>query len=88
MARKKRNYRKEYDNYASTPGAKRRRAMNNKARRKMMRLGRVHKGDDKDVDHIDTNEFNASTENLRVVSKKRNRSFARTKTARRKRRNA
>jgi hypothetical protein len=38
--------------YESTPLQKKRRAARNKARRLLMRQGKVHKGDGKDVDHI------------------------------------
>ena len=38
--------------YESTPLQKKRRAMRNKARRMLMREGKVHKGDGRDVDHI------------------------------------
>lgn len=51
MAKKKRNYRDEYDSYHAKPEQKRRRAQRNKARRKAVRDGRVRKGDNKEVDH-------------------------------------
>ena len=77
-----RNYRKEYDNYHKRPEQKKRRAARNKARRRMTLLGSVRKGDGKDVDHKDGNPTNNSRSNLRVKSKSSNRSFARTKNAR------
>ena len=40
----------------------------------MKMLGRVRKGDGKDVDHKDRNPENNSKKNLRVESKKTNRS--------------
>jgi hypothetical protein len=52
MARKARDYRKEYDDYHAKPEQKKRRADRNRARRKAARDGRVHKGDDKEVDHV------------------------------------
>lgn len=79
---RKRNYRKEYDNYHSKPKQKKRRAQRNAARSKLMKAGAVRKGDGKDVDHKDGNTANNSRKNLRVKSKSSNRSFARTKTAR------
>lgn len=82
--KKKRNYRKEYDNYHSKPKAKKQRARNNNARRKMERAGKVHKGDGKDVAHKDNNTRNNSSSNLKVQSKSKNRSFPRTKNAKRK----
>ena len=57
--------------------------MRNKARRLLMKQGRVHKGDRKDVDHrqpIVKGGRNTPT-NLRVSSPGRNRSFRRTKMA-------
>ena len=68
-----RDYKKEYK-YHGTPKQKKRRAGRNAARRKMTKLGRVRKGDGRDVDHKDRNTRNNSTKNLRVMSKSRNRS--------------
>ena len=79
-----RNYRKEYDNYQGTEEQKKKRAKRNAARRKMQKSGKVSKGDGKDVAHKDNNVNNNSSKNLSVQSKKTNRSFPRTKTARRK----
>lgn len=80
----KRDYKKEYDNYHSSEKAKKQIARNNKARRKMERAGKVHKGDGKDVAHKDNNTKNNSSSNLSVQSRSKNRSFARTKSAGRK----
>lgn len=52
MAERKRNYRKEYDDYQGLPLQKKRRADRNKARRMAERTGRVHKGDNKELDHV------------------------------------
>lgn len=52
MAQRKRNYRKEYDDYQGTPLQKKRRADRNRARRQAMKQGRVHKGDGKELDHV------------------------------------
>lgn len=71
--------------YNSKPAQKKRRAMRNKARRKLIRTGRVRKDDGKDVAHKDNNPFNSSNKNLSVQSPSKNRSFARTKTGKRKR---
>lgn len=79
-----RDYKKEYKNYHSKPKAKKQRAQNNKARRIMTKAGKVSKGDGKDVAHKDNNTKNNSRKNLKVQSKAKNRSFARTKTAARK----
>ena len=53
-----RDYKKEYREYHSKPKQKKRRAGRNKARRIMKMLGRVRKGDGKDVDHKDRNPEN------------------------------
>ena len=39
----------------------------------MIKLGRAHKGDGKDVDHKDSNPKNNSQSNLRVRNKSANR---------------
>lgn len=52
MAERKRNYRKEYDDYQGLPLQKKRRADRNRARRKAERDGRVSKGDGKELDHV------------------------------------
>jgi hypothetical protein len=69
----KRDYKREYRLYHSKPEQKKRRAQRNAARRKMMKLGLVRKGDGKDVDHKDRNTANNSRSNLRVQSKSKNR---------------
>jgi len=51
MPERKRDYRKEYDEYQGTPLQKKRRADRNRARRKALREGRVRKGDAKEVHH-------------------------------------
>ena len=79
-----RDYKKEYDNYHSSDKAKKQRAENNKARRKMVADGKAHKGDGKDVAHKDNNTGNSSKSNLKLESKSKNRSFTRTKSAGRK----
>jgi len=70
--------------YNAKPEQKKRRAARNKARRKMIRDGKARKGDGKDVAHLDNNPRNNKKSNLRMQSKSKNRSFKRTKTARRK----
>lgn len=79
-----RNYKKEYTNYHSKPAQKKKRASRNAARRKMVKAGKAKKGDGKDVDHKNGNPRDNKKKNLRVVSKSKNRSFKRTKTARKK----
>ncbi len=70
-----RNYRQEYRLYQGTPIQKKRRAKRNKARRMLMKAGRVRKGDGKDVDHRNPLALGGSNsmKNLRVVSKSTNR---------------
>tara|TARA_R100000234_G_scaffold119880_1_gene104124 strand:- start:44 stop:265 length:222 start_codon:yes stop_codon:yes gene_type:complete len=69
-----RDYKKEYRDYHSKPKQKKRRAGRNFARRLMAAMNRVEKGDGKDVHHKDGNPENNSKKNLRVESKKTNRS--------------
>lgn len=78
----RRNYRKEYDNYHSKPKQKKRRASRNAARATMAKKGLVKKGDGKDVHHTTGNPMN--NKKLSVKSRSKNRSFARTKTGRKK----
>ena len=68
-----RDYAKEYQEHGGTERQKKRRAARNKARRHLERIGRVHKGDGKEVDHKDYNPENNSPSNLRVVDKTTNR---------------
>ncbi len=79
--KKKRNYRKEYDNYHGKPAQRKKRSNRVLARRKMAKVGKVSKGDGKDVDHKNGNANDNSKKNLRVQSKSTNRSFARNKKA-------
>ena len=76
-AKKKRNYRKEYDNYHKKPKQKKRRAQRNSARAKMVKAGKAKKGDGKDVHHKNRNTKDNRSKNLSVVSKRKNRSFKR-----------
>lgn len=83
MANKKRNYKKEYANYHSSPEQIAKRAARNKARRAMEKAGRVSKGDGNDVDHKTPLAKGGSNNpnNLRVVKRGANRSFPRNKKA-------
>ena len=69
-----RDYAKEYRDYHSKPSQVKRRAKRNAARRLLVKEGRVSKGDNRDIDHIDRNPANNAPSNLRVTSKKANRS--------------
>ena len=79
-----RNYRSEYDKYQGTPEQRKRNDERKKTRRLMEKLGKVKKGDGKDVDHANGNTKDLTKKNLKVVTKTQNRSFPRTKTARKK----
>jgi len=70
-----RDYAKEYAEYQSTPEQKKNRAQRNKARRLMIREGKAHKGDGKDVDHIKPMKSGGTSvkSNLRMRSKSANR---------------
>lgn len=64
--------------YNSKPIQKKRRADRNSARAKLIALGKVSKGDGKDVDHKSTNpggRLSNAISNLRPRSKKANRSI-------------
>lgn len=63
----------EYEKYQSSSKAKAERAARNSARRSALKSGRVHKGDNKEVDHKDSTPTNNSPNNLRVVSRSTNR---------------
>jgi 5-methylcytosine-specific restriction endonuclease McrA len=78
-----RDYKAEYANYQGHPDQIRKRAIRNAARATEMKLGKVHKGDGKDVDHIKplVKGGSSATSNLRVISASDNRSYARTKNA-------
>ena len=78
-----RNYRSEYDNYHARPEQKKNRASRNAARAKMMKAGKVNKGDGKDVSHRNNNAQDNSSKNLTVASRSTNRSFPRTRGAKR-----
>jgi 5-methylcytosine-specific restriction endonuclease McrA len=74
-----RNYRHEYETYQGTDKQKKNRAKRNAARAKLAKVGKVHKGDGKDVDHIVPLSKGGGNlgGNLRVKSKSANRSFKR-----------
>jgi hypothetical protein len=76
---KPRPYKKEYEKYDGTPAVKKKRAERNQARAEMMKEGKVHKGDGKDVDHKKPLSKGGTTSksNLRVVSAHDNRSYPR-----------
>jgi hypothetical protein len=75
MAKKKRNYKREYALYHGKAKQIKRRSQRNQSRRKMVKAGLVSKGDGKDVDHRDHDTSNMSRKNLRIMSKYKNRSI-------------
>jgi hypothetical protein len=70
--------------YNAKPEQKKKRAARNKARREMIKAGKVRKGDGKDVAHKDGNALHNVRSNWAVESKRENRSYARTSSARKK----
>lgn len=76
-----RNYKKEYANYHSKPTQKVNRAGRNKARSLVMKAGGAAKVAGKDVHHKNGNPRDNRVGNLAVASKTANRSFKRTRNA-------
>ena len=75
-----RDYKRERQ-LQSTPRELARNAARKKARRKLEATGKVKKGDGNDVDHKNGNPLDNSKKNLRVTTKKANRSFPRNSKA-------
>jgi hypothetical protein len=74
-----RNYKKEAQ-YEASPEQVKNRVARNAARRKLMREGKVKKGDGKDVAHIVAlDKGGSNAQGVRVESKSANRSFRRDK---------
>lgn len=75
---KERDYQKENE-YKAQPDQIKKRVARNKARRMMVKAGKVSKGDGKDVDHIiPLSKGGANTPgNMRIKSKSANSSFPR-----------
>lgn len=76
-----RDYKKEYERYQGSPEQIKKRAARNKARREMMKAGKVHKGDGMDIDHQDGNPLHNTKSNWVVKKKSDNRSYPRTRNA-------
>lgn len=72
---KPRNYKHEYRKFHSSPKAIAERSSRNKARRQLMKAGRVRKGDGKDIHHANRRPTDNRASNLRVISKSVNRSI-------------
>ena len=82
MAARKRNYRREYDEYHGKPEQKKRRAERNSARDKAEKAGKVRKGDDKEVHHTSPKGKKGSLgKKTRVVSRATNRRIGHPKKA-------
>ena len=64
--------------YNSKPEQVKRRTSRNKARAQMIKAGKAHKGDGKDVGHKNGNPMDDKMSNYKMQSKKSNRSYART----------
>lgn len=75
----KRNYKKEYEEYASRPEQRKNRSLRTIARNEAIKDGRVSRGDGKDLDHIKplSKGGSNSKSNTRVSSASSNRSFSR-----------
>ena len=69
-----RDYKREYAMYHSRPEQIRNRSNRNKARREMAKKYGKAALDNHDIDHTDGNPMNNSLENLKITTKKYNRS--------------
>jgi hypothetical protein len=70
--------------YNAKPMQKKKRASRNKARRMMIKAGKAHKGDGKDVMHKNGNALIDKMSNFKMGTKRQNRSYARTRGAHKK----
>ena len=68
-----RNYKKEYREYHGKPSQIKNRSNRNKARRLMIKEGRVSKGDGKEVDHKNGNPKDNNRRNLQILPRSANR---------------
>lgn len=80
----KKAHRKAQAKYQKQPEQVQKRVNRNAARRHMEQLGKVHKGDGKDVNHSDGNALNNSPKNFMVQSRHANRSYPRDSGAHKK----
>jgi len=75
---KPRPYKKEYEQYQGTPEQLKKRAMRNAARAKLMKEGKVKKGDGMDASHRRALDKGGSNEDgVAALPKSANRSFLR-----------
>ncbi len=75
----KRNYAKER-RYDAKPIVKKKRVLRNAARNKLLKAGVVKKYDGRDVHHVGGNALNPNSR-LKAVSASKNRSYPRTRNA-------
>ena len=73
LKKEDRNYRKEYDNYHAKPEQRKKNAARLRARRLMVKKGKVKKNDKMDVHHKDNNPLNNDPKNLSVTTQHYNR---------------
>jgi hypothetical protein len=74
----KRNYAQEYERYQGTPEQVKKRMARNRARYKLMKEGKVHKGDGMDVAHVKAlDKGGTNGDGLKVQRRSANRSFRR-----------
>jgi hypothetical protein len=74
-------HRRAQARYQKSPEQVQKRENRNTARRQLEKAGKVHKGDGKDVMHVDGNALHNSPINWKVGSRHKNRSYKRTKGA-------
>lgn len=76
--KKPRDYKREYELYQGKPEQIKNRSMRNQARAKLMKAGKVHKGDGMDVAHVKAlDKGGSNSDGVRVEKASANRSFAR-----------
>lgn len=75
------SHRKAQAKYQKDPEQVKKRENRNLARKTLERQGRVHKGDGQDVAHVDGHALHNDPTNWAVESRKKNRSYKRTKGA-------
>lgn len=68
-----RNYKKEYREYHAKSEQIEHRSNRNKARRLMIKEGKVRKGDGREVDHKNGNPKDNRRSNLQIMSRRANR---------------
>lgn len=71
-------HRKNQSKFEKKPSEVKKRVLRNKARAMLIKEGKVHKHDGKDVDHIHGTQGGNKPSNLRVLSQHNNRSYKRT----------